>query len=377
YYDGLGRPKQSISRQAGGDKQDILVPIIYDEFGRQVNEYLPYLRKPSSLEYDSGLVADVDGTILSLNEFYQNKYPNDFAGLSVEQVNPYSEKVFEASPLNRILEQAAPGKDWAVGNGHTIKFDYKANGENEVKYFSVSHPNDDTEQTELVFEGYYEANELYKTITKDENWTLGKAHTTEEFKDKQGRVILKRTYNSSSLKSKHDTYYVYDNFGNLTYVLPPEASKQILTEGAQGYRVTSQTNYPWVDMVNVDKEFAEDYNRQLKAYENEAILNADITNAYGGQGGFTVTTLETSDLVTLSITFSATQDLELKTGEIMSLKDLGTFKDTELGRLEGVGYTYLFLIRNDAIVIEGSGKLSAINQTFYSNIKLDYSENYP
>src|SRR5690606_13000239 len=236
---------------------------------------------------------------------------------------------------------------------------------------------EDIEKTLLVFEGYYEANELYKTITKDENWTLGKAHTTEEFKDKQGRVVLKRTYNSSSLKSKHDTYYVYDNFGNLTYVLPPEASKQILTEGTQGYRVTSQTNYPWVDMVNVDKEFAEDYNRQLKAYENEAILSADITNAYGGQGGFTVTTLETSDLVTLSITFSATQDLELKTGEIMSLKDLGTFKDTELGRLEGVGYAYLFLIRNDAIIIEGSGKLSAINQTFYSNIKLDYSENYP
>src|SRR5690606_26571571 len=254
YFDGLGRPIQLISKQAGGSKDDIIVPIIYDEFGRQVNEYLPYLRNTSSLEYDSGLVADVDGTILSLNEFYQNKYPNDFAGLSVEQVNPYSKKVFEASPLNRILEQASPGKDWAVGNGHTIKFDYQANGENEVKYFSVSHPNDDTEQTELVFEGYYEANELYKTITKDENWTLGKAHTTEEFKDKQGRVILKRTYNSSSLKSKHDTYYVYDNFGNLTYVLPPEASKQILTEGAQGYRVTSQTNYPWVDMVNVDKE---------------------------------------------------------------------------------------------------------------------------
>ena len=27
YFDGLGRPKQSISRQAGGNKQDILVPI--------------------------------------------------------------------------------------------------------------------------------------------------------------------------------------------------------------------------------------------------------------------------------------------------------------------------------------------------------------
>ena len=30
YYDGLGRPKQSITLQAGGSHQDIITPIKYD-----------------------------------------------------------------------------------------------------------------------------------------------------------------------------------------------------------------------------------------------------------------------------------------------------------------------------------------------------------
>ena len=45
----------------------------------------------------------------------------------------------------------------------------------------------------------------YTNITKDENWQAsdGKNHTTEEFKNKQGQVLLKRTYNNSQLL--HDT----------------------------------------------------------------------------------------------------------------------------------------------------------------------------
>ena len=58
-------------------------------------------------------------------------------------------------------------------------------------------------------------------VTKDENWTPadGSNRTTEEFTNQLGQVVLKRTYNNSQA---HDTYYVYDDFGNLTYVLPPK-----------------------------------------------------------------------------------------------------------------------------------------------------------
>ncbi|MDA9339744.1 hypothetical protein N9Q68_02100, partial [Polaribacter sp.] len=74
--------------------------------------------------------------------------------------------------------------------------------------------------------------QLYKTITKDENHTssgsagTSKNHTTEEFKNKQGQVVLKRTYaaTDTATSEAHDTYYVYDRYGNLTYVLPPKVN---------------------------------------------------------------------------------------------------------------------------------------------------------
>ena len=53
-----------------------------------------------------------------------------------------------------------------------------------------------------------------------------KDHTTEAFKNKQGQTVLKRSYTNNQA---HDTHYVYDDFGNLTYVLPPKASSQDLT----------------------------------------------------------------------------------------------------------------------------------------------------
>ncbi|WP_046759421.1 hypothetical protein, partial [Kordia jejudonensis] len=107
------------------------------------------------------------------------------------------------------------------------KFEYQVNTFEEgnakkdnVIQFGVSHPNDDTEQTELEFIAYYAQATLQKRIVKDENWTPNqqflKDHTTEEFTDKLGRVILKRTFNTNQ---KHDTYYVYDKFENLTYVI--------------------------------------------------------------------------------------------------------------------------------------------------------------
>jgi RHS repeat-associated protein len=162
------------------------------------------------------------------NEFYQDKYPKDFAGVSLENVNAYSQKVFDNSPLNRVLEQAAPGKDWKVGNGHTIKFDYQTNISNEVLNFGVNFTKNDPASPKLtIADSYYNSSTLYKTITKDENW---RSHdhtdkTTEEFKNKQEQVVLKRTYNKNVA---HDTYYVYDDYGNLSYVIPPLASEKTI-----------------------------------------------------------------------------------------------------------------------------------------------------
>ncbi len=211
YFDGLGRPVQKVAHQQSGSGKDIVTPIEYDAFGRQVKEYLPYVpTTAASLNYKTSALTDV-GTFYNTTTYEST-------------TNPYSQKEFEASPLSRVLKQAAPGEDWKMGNGHEIRLDYQTNtNADQVRRFGVSFIAGNTENPYLEDEGIYDPSQLYKTVTKDENWQAGqnypRNHTTEEFKNKEGRIVLKRTFDAYKW---HDTYYVYDDYGNLTYVLPPK-----------------------------------------------------------------------------------------------------------------------------------------------------------
>ncbi|AXT52774.1 RHS repeat-associated core domain-containing protein [Aquimarina sp. BL5] len=236
YFDGLGRATQQIGIKASPDKKDIVTHMEYDTYGRQAKQYLPFERQNEVI----GSYDPVD-VITDINSYYKTKYPNDFIGMAEADVNAYSETIFEKSPLSRPLKQAAPGLDWiakTTGDDHTIKLDRRANNAaDDVVYFRVNFIDGNTEAPSLVKVGDYPDNELFVNITKDENWVTGDGdnHTTQEFTDKSGRVILKRTFNSSPSGGgaaggggAHDTYYVYDDFGNLTYVIPP---KVIVSDG--------------------------------------------------------------------------------------------------------------------------------------------------
>lgn len=212
YFDGLGRPMQKIDNAQSNTGKDIVTHIEYDAYGRQPKEFLPYPSSQTSMAYVAGVNAS-SGTI----SYYQTQYGD---------TNPFSEKLLEASPLDRVLEQAAPGNPWGLTatTKHTIRLDYQTNTATEVKLFKVTttwNSATGVYNISINSSGNYDANELYKSVTKDENWTSGLNNTTEEFKDKDGRVVLKRTYNNAVA---HDTYYVYDTYGNLTYVIPPLAN---------------------------------------------------------------------------------------------------------------------------------------------------------
>lgn len=223
YFDGLGRPIQQIAHKQSNTGKDIVTHIEYDQFGRQTRDYLPYVSTGASLNYVSSAQTD-------LLDFYASPNATNTGNPYFEATgNPFSEKQLENSPLNSVFKQAAPGDTWGLPqttgltDDRSIKFDYQTNVINEVKYFQVvSSWNSSKELYEpaIVQIGDYAENQLYKTITKDENWTSGKDNTTEEFKDKEGKVVLKRTYNNGD---EHGTYYIYDQFGNLTYVIPPLA----------------------------------------------------------------------------------------------------------------------------------------------------------
>ncbi|WP_103864248.1 DUF6443 domain-containing protein [Aquimarina sp. I32.4] len=223
YFDGLGRPIQQIAVRASFNKKDIVTHSTYDDFGRQSKEYLPFESSTIAGKFKTG---DLDQIIKT---YYKNRYSEDFSGMLDADLNPYSEQVFENSPLNRVLEQGAPGKAWKADSindtDHTIKFGWATNTATEVVHFKVTFTGNDTEQPQLVKSGHYPANGLHVSSIKDENWqptqTYLNDHTTKEYKDKQGRVLLKRTYANNLA---HDTYYVYDDFGNLTYVIPPKVT---------------------------------------------------------------------------------------------------------------------------------------------------------
>ncbi|WP_374167010.1 hypothetical protein [Arcticibacter sp. MXS-1] len=125
-------------------------------------------------------------------------------------------------------EQGAPGAAWQIGGGHTVRTGYFSNEADGLsgsgrwaRLYEVTI--DASGGRTLTMKEKYGKNELYVNETKDENWKEGdgKAGLIPEFKDKEDRVVLKRTWKDES--TPLSTYYVYDDFGNLCFVLPPKA----------------------------------------------------------------------------------------------------------------------------------------------------------
>lgn len=212
YFDGLGRPIQKIANAQSASGKDIITHMQYNNVGKMALDYLPY--------------PGTDATMLYSNNANNNSF--NYYSAIYGQTTVYSETIFEKSPSYRVLNQGAPGA-WKAGNGNDIKFDYTTNIVEEVKFFkATANWNASSGVYDISLsssQGYYNQNELSKTVVKDENWKTNqtnlKNNTQEEFKNKKGQVVLKRAYNDGTA---HDTYYVYDQYENLTYVLPPKAS---------------------------------------------------------------------------------------------------------------------------------------------------------
>ncbi|MEO9483507.1 MAG: DUF6443 domain-containing protein, partial [Ekhidna sp.] len=199
-YDGLGRAVQNISLNSSPDRNDVVAPVEYDPFGRKVKEYLPYINdnvggiyKPNALVEQPGFYFDIK-----------------------ESSKAYTETRFEESPLNRPVEQGSPGDNRVIGGGNTVAMDYEINGENEV----VEWDNSDLSNLSGTF---YPRGELYKSIVTDED-----GNQTIEYTNKQGQTILKKSQVDATIWAS--TYYIYDDYGRLRVVLPPEAVRQMSTD---------------------------------------------------------------------------------------------------------------------------------------------------
>ncbi|WEA03845.1 DUF6443 domain-containing protein [Mucilaginibacter sp. SJ] len=242
YLDDLGRPIQEVQVKGSPSQRDIIQPIAYDGYGRETIKYLPYPVKPTATSdgrYNATAISDQAS-------FYANPSSATWNAPGVASTNfPTSETKIETSPLDRPLEQGAPGDNWQLTGksgttnaGHTTKFAYATNNASGVssgtgfwaKLYGVDYPAPGQFKTALKDLGGYQLNQLFVTVTKNENWlpsqTNQKWNTTEEYQDKAGKVVLRRVFNHNDNTNQDEilsTYYVYDDYSNLTYVLPPNA----------------------------------------------------------------------------------------------------------------------------------------------------------
>jgi RHS repeat-associated protein len=215
YFDGLGRVSQTIVVAESPNKGDIVQFFKYDNVGRQVKQYLPYTAKSVQGGFRTSSETEINSFYSVQDNVVQSPYP-------------VAKKVFDNSPLNRITEQGAPGADWQPedinipNSGHTIKINYLTNTSGEVIHWIIDENGNCLKNST---NNNYPANSLYKSESTDEN-----GNTTCSYSDNSGKTILKKSFNTTynadgTVQEEQElcTYYVYDDFERLRYVLPPLA----------------------------------------------------------------------------------------------------------------------------------------------------------
>lgn len=211
YFDGLGRSLQIVNKQTSPSGKDMVTPVIYDAFGREVFRYLPYI----SIDSNNGNGTFRRNPFNEQASFFTNStYNPTFAG---EQVF-YKKTVFDRSPLNEIDTAFAQGNSWGGSHiGNTSVTDINLAGDS-VRLWGINAAIGSTP----VSNGYYSSAQLIKTTSKDED---GKALI--QYVDNQGRLVLKKSQAVSSPSAHHTgwlcTYFVYDDLNNLRYIIQPKA----------------------------------------------------------------------------------------------------------------------------------------------------------
>ncbi|NBW35511.1 MAG: RHS repeat-associated core domain-containing protein, partial [Cytophagia bacterium] len=149
---------------------------------------------------------------------------------------------FENSPLNRVMKQGAPGAQWQPTN-KPIQFAYlinkhgtSAQGEESLPIFSIQEiSTPPTTEFVITTTANYASGSLFINATTDEN-----GRQVREYVDKQGKTLIKKVqYTDATPNTFNDThwaitYYIYDDFDRLRFVLQPEFWTNLSTYNGYG-----------------------------------------------------------------------------------------------------------------------------------------------
>ncbi len=200
YFDGLGRGIATIGHRQGPYFENLINIGGFDSQGRVDTIYLPFAI-PTNQMLSTIRQARKDQRI-----FYTTQNNNKVA----KDNNPYAVPVYENSPIGLALEQSAPGTDWQLGSGHTVKEFLSTNTLNQVRIW----------KPDLTSSAFYPPNSLLVSEIIDEH-----GNKTIRISDKAGKVLEmhKQVTTTDYLR----TLYIYNDNGSLKHVIQPEGVKQV------------------------------------------------------------------------------------------------------------------------------------------------------
>lgn len=218
YFDGLGRPLQTVAKHASPDMSDMIGTNFYDSYSRQTQVYQQYSDAKATGNFR---IDPATKQPAFYNAFFSN-----------QESYYYSNNTFENSMLNRVQKTTAPGKSWT---GHNVGIKQKDRG--NTLQDSVVIWNIDTSMSSLPQKaGYYSPGTLYVHETTDEH-----DNKIIEYKNFDEILVLKKVQLTDAGYPAYDnwtsTYYVYDDLNNQRYILSPKAvqylshNSWIMTQG--------------------------------------------------------------------------------------------------------------------------------------------------
>ncbi|MDF2191564.1 DUF6443 domain-containing protein [Paraflavitalea sp. CAU 1676] len=207
YFDGLGRPIQSVSKQATPLGKDIIDPTVYDPFGRESVKYLAYASTASDGKFRQAPITESQA-------FHSVQFPG-------EQYY-YSRNIFEASPVAVKTASFPEGLNWTGSRRGTATRTWSNTPLDQVRIWTVTDVanNLGTYATTST----YLPGSLIKTVTIDED-----NKQIIEYKDFEGKTILKKIQHTAAADNGAGsgyngwlcTYNIYDIYGSLRCVIQP------------------------------------------------------------------------------------------------------------------------------------------------------------
>ncbi|RAW01109.1 Ig-like domain-containing protein [Pseudochryseolinea flava] len=226
YLDGLSRPKQQVAVAASTSGNDIVQPVEFDAFGRTPKTYLPYVASTNDGSFKTTYVSD------------QLSFYADTLDEVADDPYPYAVAKFERSPSGRLKEQGGIGNGFQPGQGHTQKLNVT---------FNTGATNSEAEEVRLLKSdgssaGYYGANLLLRAESTD-----GDGSKQIVFTDKAGRVLVKKQELGETINSVMvnylQTYYIYDDFDRIRYIITPKGVDYLRTNGWPALNATLLNRY--------------------------------------------------------------------------------------------------------------------------------------